>query len=154
MEEIPDARQSCVATSGCQATTFHLIRDTVSVNLIIGSFFLKSQTTHFAAKVDAKICCTWRFHEIDDTSSNGWDLAPKTAYKKLQFWRTVQLKLTQVTTDGKYHKLCYWFHYNFCLSSAYIVVKQMQLFGTWSHRSVGVVHIPNINFRFTCAGGH
>jgi hypothetical protein len=35
-----------------------LTRDVLSVSLIIGSFFLKSQTTQRGANVDAKMCCT------------------------------------------------------------------------------------------------
>jgi hypothetical protein len=35
-----------------------LTRDVLSVSLIIGSFFLKSQTTQRGANVEARICCT------------------------------------------------------------------------------------------------
>lgn len=74
---LPEARHNCVATSGCQATTFHRILETVSLNLIIGSFFLKSQTTHLAAKVLAIMCCTCKFQATDKTSSKGCVFEPK-----------------------------------------------------------------------------
>jgi hypothetical protein len=35
-----------------------LTRDVLSVSLMIGSFFLKSQTTQRGANVEARICCT------------------------------------------------------------------------------------------------
>ena len=65
-----------VATSGCQETTLHLIRLVESDTLIMGSFFLKSQTTHLLKKVLARMCCTSLFHATHLTSSNGWLLVP------------------------------------------------------------------------------
>lgn len=65
-----------MATSGCHATTFHLILDTVSVSFIIGSFFLRSHITHFVEKVEANICCTCLFHETHRISSNGCVFVP------------------------------------------------------------------------------
>jgi hypothetical protein len=41
-----------------------LTRDVLSVSLIIGSFFLKSQTTQRGANVDANMCWT-EIYKID-----------------------------------------------------------------------------------------
>lgn len=43
---------------------------------MIGSFFLRSQTTHLEENVEASMCCTCLFHAIDNTSSCGVGLAP------------------------------------------------------------------------------
>ena len=66
-----------VAYSGCQETTLHLIRLVESETWIIGSFFLKSQTTHLLKKVLARMCCTSLFHATHLTSFNGWLLAAR-----------------------------------------------------------------------------
>ena len=45
--------------------------DMLSRILMIGSFFLKSQTTQLPACDDARMCCTCRFHAIQATSCAG-----------------------------------------------------------------------------------
>ena len=53
-----EARQSCVATSGCHATTLVRILEAESLTLMMGSFFRRSQTTQRDEKVVARMCCT------------------------------------------------------------------------------------------------
>ena len=72
-----------VAYSGCQETTLHLIRLVESETWIIGSFFLKSQTTHLLKKVLARMYGTCLIHATHLTSSNGCILAPE-VYKSAQ----------------------------------------------------------------------
>ena len=55
---------------------WELTLDMLSLILMIGSFFLRSQTTHLAVNVDAKICCTCRFQDTQATSSGGCDFCP------------------------------------------------------------------------------
>ena len=47
-----------ILLTGCQATALYriLAPDAESLTLIMGSFFLKSQTTHFECEVVDKIC--------------------------------------------------------------------------------------------------
>lgn len=44
--------------------------------LMMGSFFLRSQTTHLLENVLAKMCWTCLFQATHRTSSNGWLLIP------------------------------------------------------------------------------
>ena len=52
--------------------------------LIIGSFFLKSQTMQRLAKVLAKMCWTCEFHATDVTSSAGWKREGEILYILIQ----------------------------------------------------------------------
>ena len=71
-----EAKHNCVAISGCHATDRHFARVLLSVSLMIGSFFFRSQMTHFVENTDAKMCCTCRFQANDKTSSSGWHFVP------------------------------------------------------------------------------
>ena len=71
------ARHIWVATSGFQATSLARIFDIESLTLIMLSFLRKSHTTHLPpADVDARMCCTWLFHDRHCIASSGCSFAP------------------------------------------------------------------------------
>lgn len=49
-----------------------LTLDILSLILMIGSFFLRSHTTHLAANVEPRMCWTCLFQDTQATSSGGW----------------------------------------------------------------------------------
>ena len=55
----PEAVAICVAMSGCQAMALHRMCEVESATWMMGSFFLKSQTTERPpGSVEARMCCT------------------------------------------------------------------------------------------------
>ena len=137
-----EARHSCVATSGCHASSLHLIlkqkhnsyihhrrseaavwtrvrtRDMLSDTLMIGSFLRKSHTTQRPAYVDARMYCTCLFHSIHATSSGGC---------KHTSLHTIANKPRNIVLDNYLWLL------------------------TRRHRLSRVIQIPDVNFGFTCA---
>ena len=61
-----EARQSCVATSGCHAPTLVRMREAESLSLMMGSFLRRSHTTQRDEKVVARMCCTCLWMKMRD----------------------------------------------------------------------------------------
>jgi len=63
-----------ISNTICEAfSEFLPTLDMLSLTLMIGSFFLRSQTTQRAVNVEARICCTCRFQLTQATSSGGYN---------------------------------------------------------------------------------